>query len=136
MAVTGDLPPMDYVGPDDQPAGFNVAILSELSRRIGKNIELVPVTAAARAMALASNQVDVVFWSRSCMGVQEAIDNDMDWMELFEIEDAEDEAGLAMADESLLPLFDYTSYAGKDIPKGLVVTACYYTDSIVLVTKQ
>ena len=53
---------LDYVLPDGRPAGFNTAVLSEISERIGKNIELVQIESAARAAALTSGQVDVVFW--------------------------------------------------------------------------
>ena len=86
--------------------------------------------------ALSSGQVDVVFWSRSCIGVQEAIDNDLQWTELFDIEDEADQAILETIDDELLLSFDYAGYAGKDIPKGLIVTESYYTDSTVLVVKQ
>ena len=43
VGVTGDLPPLDLVLPDGSPAGFNTALLAEISKRIGKNIELVQV---------------------------------------------------------------------------------------------
>ena len=62
VGITGDLPMLDYVLPDGRPAGFNTAVLSEISERIGKNIELVQIESAARAAALTSGQVDVVFW--------------------------------------------------------------------------
>ena len=63
IGVTGDLPKMDYVLPDGIPAGFNTAILAEISRHIGKNFMLVQVDSGARAAALASGEVDVIFWS-------------------------------------------------------------------------
>lgn len=62
VAVTGDLPPLDYVTADGKPAGFNTAMLAEVSRHIGKNFELVTVDSGARAVALTSEEVDVVFW--------------------------------------------------------------------------
>jgi len=65
VAVTGDLPPMDYIAADGTPAGFNTALLAELGTRLGKNIELVSVDAGARASALAGGVVDVVFWART-----------------------------------------------------------------------
>ena len=136
VAVTGELPPMDYVSPDGQPAGFSVAVLAELAARTGKNIELVPVTAGARAMALASDQVDAVFWSRSFMGWHEIAENDISWMDLFDPEDEEDKAMLEKIDETLVPSFDFSSYASKDIADGMIVTECYYTDSTVLVAKK
>ena len=62
IAVTGDLPPLDLITADVKPAGFNTALLAEISRLIGKNFELVQVDSGARAAALTSKQVDVVFW--------------------------------------------------------------------------
>ena len=62
VAITGDLPPLDLVLADGTPAGFNTAVLAEISRRIGKNIELLQVDSGARAAALTSGQVDVIFW--------------------------------------------------------------------------
>ena len=62
VAVTGDLPPFDLVLPDGTPAGFSTAVLSEVSKRIGKNIELVTIDSAARASILSSKGADVVFW--------------------------------------------------------------------------
>ena len=62
VAVTGDLPPFDMILPDGTPAGFSTAVLSEVSRRIGKNIELISVDSAARASILSSKGADVVFW--------------------------------------------------------------------------
>ncbi len=62
VAVTGDLPPMDYVTADGNAAGFNIALLAEISKVIGKNFELINVDSGARAIALISEQADVVFW--------------------------------------------------------------------------
>ena len=63
VAVTGDLPPLDYVDAEGKAAGFNTAVLSELGKRIGKNIELVQVESGARAAALTSGRVDMSFWA-------------------------------------------------------------------------
>ena len=65
VAVTGALPPMDYVAADGTPAGFNTAVLAEIGQRTGKNIELVVVDSMGRAAALASGAVDAVFWTRT-----------------------------------------------------------------------
>ena len=64
VAVTGDIPPMDYVAADGSFAGFNTAILSEIGKRLNKKIELKQVNSAARAMTLSSKEADVVFWTR------------------------------------------------------------------------
>lgn len=63
IGVTGDLPKMDYILPNGVPAGFNTAVLAEISRHIGKNFVLVQVDCGARAAALVSGEVDVIFWS-------------------------------------------------------------------------
>ena len=62
VAVTGDMPAMDCILADGTPAGFNVALLTELGKRINKNFELVSIEASARGSALSSGQVDVLFW--------------------------------------------------------------------------
>ena len=62
VGVTGDLPPLDLVLADNSPAGFNTAILAEIAKRSGKNIEIVDIDAGARAAALSSKQIDVIFW--------------------------------------------------------------------------
>ncbi len=62
VAVTGDLPPMDYVDDTGHAAGFNTAVLAEIGQRLELNIELIQVDSSARALALASGRADVVFW--------------------------------------------------------------------------
>ncbi len=69
-AVTGDLPPIDFIGADGTPAGYNTAILSEIGRRLHKNISLVSVNAGSRSAALVSGRVDVVFWYRNTEGIK------------------------------------------------------------------
>ena len=63
VAVTGDLPPLDLVLADGKPAGFNTALLAEISKRINKNIELLDIDGDARAAALTSGRADVIFWA-------------------------------------------------------------------------
>ena len=63
IAVTGDLPPIDLVLADGSPAGFNTAVLSEISKRLKKNVEIVSIESGARASALTSKRADVIFWA-------------------------------------------------------------------------
>ncbi|MCR5834092.1 MAG: transporter substrate-binding domain-containing protein [Selenomonadaceae bacterium] len=63
IGVTGDLPLLDYIRPDGRPAGFNTALLAEISRIMNVNFEMVQVESGARAIALTSKQVDVIFWA-------------------------------------------------------------------------
>jgi polar amino acid transport system substrate-binding protein len=62
VAVTGDLPPLDMILADGSPTGFSTAVLAEISKRIGKNIELISGESDARAALLTSKTADVVFW--------------------------------------------------------------------------
>lgn len=62
--MTGDRPPMDYISPDGVPMGFNTALTAEIASKLQINVELVNFNAGARAIALASGAVDVIFWSQ------------------------------------------------------------------------
>ena len=76
VAVTGDLPPLDFVSVDGKAAGFNTAVLAEIGNRLSKNIELVNIESGARASALTSKQADVIFWA--IVPVSEIIPSDSD----------------------------------------------------------
>ena len=69
VAVTGDLPPIDFIAADGTPAGFNTAVLAEIAKRMKVNIQLVNIELGARAAALASKRADVVFWFSSYKGL-------------------------------------------------------------------
>lgn len=62
VAVTGDLPPVDYVDAEGLPAGYSLAVLSEIGRLLKVNILTVNVSAGARTAALVSGRADIVFW--------------------------------------------------------------------------
>lgn len=123
VAVTGDLPPFDYVDASGMPAGFNTAVLAEISKRIGKNIELVSVDSASRALALTSRNVDAVFWTRVGAANPETYGIDI---ETFpeDMKSAID-AVTAMSEE----VRDTTG----DIPEGMILTEPYLHDMYVLV---
>ncbi len=70
VAVTGDLPPIDYIAADGRPTGYNTAILSEIGKRLKKNIRFISVDAGGRSAALASERADVVFWYRNTEGLK------------------------------------------------------------------
>ncbi len=63
VGITGDLPPMDLILADGTPAGFNTALLSEIGKRLQKNIEIVQIDSASRAAALQSGKIDISFWA-------------------------------------------------------------------------
>ena len=62
VAVTGDLPPIDFTGADGAPAGFNTAVLAEIGNYLKMNIELFEINSGARTAALTSGRADVIFW--------------------------------------------------------------------------
>ena len=64
VAVTGDLPPIDFIATDGEPAGFNTAVLAELGKALQANIRFINVEAGARNAILASGRADAVFWYR------------------------------------------------------------------------
>lgn len=70
VAVTGDMPPIDYVDAEGNAAGFNTALLAALGREMKVNIELVDVDSIARTPALTSERVDAVFWYQVVPGLQ------------------------------------------------------------------
>lgn len=74
IAVTGDIPPMDFVTADGKPAGFNTAVIAEIGRRLKINIELVTIDSGARAASLASHRVDAVFWLQFQKGADKQAD--------------------------------------------------------------
>ena len=77
MVVTGDLPPLDYIGADGIPAGFNTAVLAEIGRRLGVNIELVSMQAGSRTLALTSNTADAVFWYMETPGATDDLPEEL-----------------------------------------------------------
>ena len=70
VAVTGDMPPLDYVSPDGKAAGFNVALLAEIARRLHVNIKFVNVDTGSRVAALKSGRADAVFWFQIFRGYE------------------------------------------------------------------
>ena len=74
VAVTGDVPPIDFVAADGEAAGFNTAILSEIGKRAKLNIKLVHVETAARTTALMSGRADAIYWYQIYKGVKEQPD--------------------------------------------------------------
>ena len=137
VAVTGALPPMDYVAPDGSFAGFNTAILAEVGRRLQRNIALTQVDSVGRALALAEGTVDVVFWTR---GVPEGMAERRKSMTDEEIQAEIEQLKAKQTEEqdAVMESFDNSGLVkGKlghgDMPEGTVCTDPYYTDYPVLV---
>lgn len=121
VAVTGDLPPYDYIEASGKPAGFNTAILAEISKRIGKQFELVSIESAARAVALSSGSADVVFWTRVSSPDASQYGVDMDSEEIQTIYDGIIEQTATLRDPSM------------DVPDGTILTVPYLHEMLILV---
>ncbi len=135
VAVTGSLPPMDYVAADGSPAGFNTAVLAEISQRIGKNIEIVVVDSIGRAAALSSGTVDAVFWTRTsepANNMTVPLSDD----EIFINAKANMSDKELTALEKIDSLIDFANYGKMDMPEGTIITNSYFSDSIVQVTTK
>ncbi|MBR0256412.1 MAG: transporter substrate-binding domain-containing protein [Synergistaceae bacterium] len=65
VAVTGDMPPLDMFAGDGEPAGYSTAILTEIGKRLHKNIRFANTDAGGRAQALTSGRADVLFWCKT-----------------------------------------------------------------------
>ena len=138
VAVTGDLPPMDYVAADGSFVGFNTAILAEIGKRLGKNIELVQVDSVGRALALAQGNVDVAFWTRARSeetfehGSLSKSKEELETLKQEKIANQTDEENAIM--QKLFGSLPREEYLQRDMPEGTVITVPYYTDLNVLVT--
>ena len=65
IALTGDLPPIDFVAINGEPIGFNMAIISEIGKHAKLNIQVVDIDSGARSAALASGRADATLWYRA-----------------------------------------------------------------------
>ena len=132
VAVTGALPPMDYVAADGTPAGFNTAILAELGKRMNVNFELVQVDSVGRATALASGQVDLVFWTNGSDGRSEGGRQTAEEHEAFR---REEKAALSEEQYDLMRTIsgglDYEKLQNQDIPDGTITTQPYFNDLLI-----
>ncbi len=135
VAVTGSLPPMDYVAADGSPAGFNTAVLAEISQRIGKNIEIVVVDSIGRAAALSSGTVDVVFWTRTS-DIANNLASDDTAMDRVTQAKADMNDRELRALERIDSLIDFKDFGKLDMPEGTIITSSYFTDRIVQVTTK
>jgi polar amino acid transport system substrate-binding protein len=62
VAVTGDRPPMDYFSEAGEPIGFNTALVAEIGKRLGMNVEFISIDTGARGITLTSGLSDAIFW--------------------------------------------------------------------------
>ena len=132
VAITGSLPPLDYVAPDGTPAGFNTAMLAEIGSRMGKNVELVQVDSIGRAAALASGAVDAVFWTRTnhYANLFAILDKEerREWAaETFDAKTQEEKNILDL----ILEMIDFVPFGTGDMPDGTIISDPYYTDAVV-----
>ena len=134
VAITGELPPMDYVAPDGTPAGFNTALLAELGRRLNKNIELIQVDSSGRAAALATGTVDLVFWTSGGdgrnKGNRQTEEEHAAFLAEMEKQNTQEQEKLMRALNGGL---DYEKVQNMDLPEGTVSTQPYFSDLVSLI---
>ncbi|MEN6327714.1 MAG: transporter substrate-binding domain-containing protein [Syntrophomonas sp.] len=61
VGVTGAYAPLDYIGTDGKPAGYNVALLTEVGKLLNINFQFVSIEPSARYSALESKKIDMIF---------------------------------------------------------------------------
>lgn len=61
VGVCGDMAPLDYIAADGRPAGYNVALLTEVGKLLNINFEFVSMESQVRFTALNSKKIDVIF---------------------------------------------------------------------------
>ncbi len=61
VGVSGDFVPLDYIAADGRPAGYNVAMLTEIGKLLNINFEFVSLDTQAKYAALSSKKIDVIF---------------------------------------------------------------------------
>ena len=131
VGVTGDLPPIDFVAADGTPQGYNVAVLAEISSRLKKNIELVLIDSGARATALASGNVDVVFWALTSEYVKN-LSGHTDALDIYMSAYTEEEKAVTAKIKEILT----ADKANMDIPSGTIATVSYFSDFAVPVVTR
>ncbi|MCR5526383.1 MAG: transporter substrate-binding domain-containing protein [Lachnospiraceae bacterium] len=76
VIITGDVPPMDYVTADGEAAGYNIALLSAISKKANINFELVTSATGSKVTALQSGKADILFWA---LGIKQGEDGEMSY---------------------------------------------------------
>ena len=141
VAVTGSLPPMDYVAADGTFAGFNTAVLAEIGKRLQKSIKLVQVDSLGRALALSEGTVDVVFWNR---GAAESLaerrrekgapsQEVLDRLMAKNQETMTDEDKAAMSESEPVNTELVEKRVARDTPADTITTLPYFSDFPTLV---
>ena len=142
IAVTGSLPPMDYVAADGTFAGFNTAVLSEIGKRLQKNIELVQVDSVGRALALSEGAVDVVFWTRGLtettaerrQGHSKPSQEEREAHRRERLESMSDEERAALEEYGVPDEALIAKNEARDLPDNAITTQPYFTDLPIIVT--
>ncbi len=73
VGVSGDVPPIDYIGADGVPAGFNVGYMEALGEKLNMNVALVVIPYDAQYQALMSGKIDVFFFYTQVYELPESI---------------------------------------------------------------
>ncbi len=138
VAVTGSIPPLDYISADDRPSGFTTALLAEMSKILNKNIELVIADSTGRAASLTSGKVDAAFWvqcNAKCDDFMNNIPPEQREISLgYLLKQMSEEQAAVM--KRILEYVDVVEYGTRDRPDGTINTIEYVQDFLTFVTTE
>lgn len=137
FAVTGDIPPMDYVDADGKPSGYNMRYIAAICKKMKVNAKIIQISSGARAMALSTGKADVVFWTKGQIGdeylesVKEAVkssngQNDAGIKALFNSDGTINKEVVERSNE----------LNKMDQPENTISTIPFFTDVLVSVKKK
>ncbi len=141
FAITGCLPPLDYINSEGFADGFSIALIGEIGKRLDKNVEVVPISPIERAIVLNDNYAEVVLWARTLPDGSDLLAIPSKFFEeQKEKGDAlltkEERKALKILDTALpdeadgdFRTFDYT----RDLPPRTILTNPYFVDMPVAV---
>lgn len=114
VAITGDMPPMDFVDEAGNPAGFNTALLAVIAEKLEINIKFISIDSASRAIALKTGKADISFWSSA--------EPDPNVIQKNNLQEYDSRVSSRIVEH--------------DTPEGTIITQPYYTVPKVTVKKM
>lgn len=61
VGVCGDYVPLDFIAANGRPAGYNLALMTEIGKLLNINFEFVSIETQARFAGLSSKKIDLIF---------------------------------------------------------------------------
>lgn len=79
-AVPSDFPPFGFVNPRMQPIGYDIDMATEIAKRLGAELKIIPVVGGYRIPFLQTNRVDMII---SSLGKNDERDKIIDFSEPY-----------------------------------------------------